>query len=89
MTPVEFGIFDHVDRGEAPLAALYADRLAFVEAADAAGFRTYHVAEHHATRLGMAPSPGVYLAAVAQRTRRLARALRPRGHAALQERLSP
>ena len=38
---------------------------------DAAGFRSYHVAEHHATSLGMAPSPGIYLAAVAQRTRRL------------------
>jgi len=68
---VAFGIFDHVDRADTPLGALYAERLALVEAADAAGFRTYHVAEHHATPLGMAPSPGVYLAAVAQRTRRL------------------
>jgi alkanesulfonate monooxygenase SsuD/methylene tetrahydromethanopterin reductase-like flavin-dependent oxidoreductase (luciferase family) len=68
---VEFGIFDHVDRGEAPLPALYESRLTLLEAADAAGFRTYHVAEHHATPLGMAPSPGIYLAAVAQRTRRI------------------
>src|SRR3989442_11207825 len=68
---VPFGIFDHVDRGEGPLAALYDSRLRLVEAADAAGFRTYHVAEHHATRLGMAPSPGIFLAALAQRTRRL------------------
>ena len=68
---VEFGVFDHVDRGDGPLGELYASRLALVEAYDAAGFRTYHVAEHHATSLGMAPSPGVYLAAVAQRTRRL------------------
>ena len=66
-----FGIFDHVDRGDEPLASLYEHRLKLVEAADAAGFRTYHVAEHHATRLGMAPSPGIYLAAVAQRTRRI------------------
>jgi alkanesulfonate monooxygenase SsuD/methylene tetrahydromethanopterin reductase-like flavin-dependent oxidoreductase (luciferase family) len=71
MTSVAFGIFDHVDRGDEPLGALYAQRLALVEAADAAGFRSYHVAEHHATPLGMAPSPSVYLAAVAQRTRRL------------------
>lgn len=71
MTPVAFGIFDHLDRGDAPLATLYEERLRLVAAADAAGFRTYHVAEHHATRLGMAPSPGVYLAAVAQRTKRL------------------
>src|SRR5436190_7533727 len=68
---VEFGVFDHVDRGETSMAELYASRLALVEAYDAAGFRGYHVAEHHATSLGMAPSPGVYLAAVAQRTRRL------------------
>ncbi len=66
-----FGIFDHVDRGEEPLAILYENRLRLVAAADAAGFRSYHVAEHHATRLGMAPSPSVYLAAVAQRTRRI------------------
>jgi alkanesulfonate monooxygenase SsuD/methylene tetrahydromethanopterin reductase-like flavin-dependent oxidoreductase (luciferase family) len=68
---VEFGVFDHVDRGEGSLASLYESRLRLVEAYDAAGFRTYHVAEHHATSLGMAPSPGIYLAAVAQRTRRL------------------
>jgi alkanesulfonate monooxygenase SsuD/methylene tetrahydromethanopterin reductase-like flavin-dependent oxidoreductase (luciferase family) len=71
MAPVEFGIFDHVDRTDGPIGALYEQRLRLVEAADAAGFRTYHVAEHHATPLGMAPSPSVYLAAVAQRTRRL------------------
>jgi alkanesulfonate monooxygenase SsuD/methylene tetrahydromethanopterin reductase-like flavin-dependent oxidoreductase (luciferase family) len=71
MAAVAFGIFDHVDRGDEPLGTLFAQRLQLVEAADAAGFRTYHVAEHHATRLGMAPSPGIYLAAVAQRTRRL------------------
>jgi alkanesulfonate monooxygenase SsuD/methylene tetrahydromethanopterin reductase-like flavin-dependent oxidoreductase (luciferase family) len=71
MPPVAFGIFDHVDRGDVPLGTLYEQRLRLAEAADAAGFRTYHVAEHHATRLGMAPSPGVFLAAVAQRTRRL------------------
>jgi len=71
VTAVAFGIFDHVDRGDRPLGALYEDRLRLLEAADAAGFRGYHVAEHHATRLGMAPSPGIYLAAVAQRTRRI------------------
>src|SRR5688572_5673904 len=71
MAAVAFGIFDHLDRGDEPIGALYEQRLRLVEAADAGGFRTYHVAEHHATPLGMAPSPGVYLAAVAQRTRRL------------------
>src|SRR5207245_9909318 len=68
---VPFGIFDHVDRGEGPLAALYESRLRLVEAADAAGCATHHVAEHHATSLGMAPSPGIFLAALAKRTRRI------------------
>src|SRR5881296_4342203 len=71
MAPLAFGIFDHVDRGDEPLATLFEQRLRLAQAADAAGFRTYHVAEHHATPLGMAPSPGLFLAAVAQRTRRL------------------
>jgi alkanesulfonate monooxygenase SsuD/methylene tetrahydromethanopterin reductase-like flavin-dependent oxidoreductase (luciferase family) len=71
MREVYFGVFDHVDRGDQALGALYDERFRLVEAVDAAGFRTYHVAEHHATPLGMAASPGVYLAAVAQRTRRL------------------
>ncbi|NQV56101.1 MAG: LLM class flavin-dependent oxidoreductase, partial [Rhodospirillales bacterium] len=31
----------------------------------------YHLAEHHATPLGMAPSPNLFLSAVAQRTKRL------------------
>src|SRR2546428_8396845 len=66
-----FRMFDHVDRSDEPLGALYEHRLKLVEAAEAAQFRTYHVAEHHATRLGMAPSPGIFLAAVAQRTRRI------------------
>ena len=49
----------------------YEDRLKIVEAYDRAGFYAYHLAEHHATPLGMAPSPNVFLAALAQRTRRL------------------
>ena len=68
---VPFGVFDHLDRGAGSLQELYESRLKLAEAYDAAGFRTYHVAEHHATPLGMAPSPSVYLAAVAQRTRRV------------------
>lgn len=71
MARAAFGMFDHVDRSDEPLGVLYEHRLKLVEAAEAAGFRTYHVAEHHATRLGMAPSPGIFLAAVAQRTRRI------------------
>jgi alkanesulfonate monooxygenase SsuD/methylene tetrahydromethanopterin reductase-like flavin-dependent oxidoreductase (luciferase family) len=68
---MEFGVFDHVDRNAMPLSAFYAMRLKIVEAYDRGGFRSYHIAEHHATPVGMAPSPGVFLAAVAQRTKRL------------------
>jgi alkanesulfonate monooxygenase SsuD/methylene tetrahydromethanopterin reductase-like flavin-dependent oxidoreductase (luciferase family) len=68
---MEFGIFDHLDRSPASLADYYEERLAIVELFDRAGFFSYHLAEHHATPLGMAPSPSVFLAAVAQRTKRL------------------
>jgi alkanesulfonate monooxygenase SsuD/methylene tetrahydromethanopterin reductase-like flavin-dependent oxidoreductase (luciferase family) len=68
---MDFGIFDHVDTSGVPLREHYDNRLKIVEAYNRAGFATYHVAEHHATPLGLAASPGVYLAAVAQRTRRL------------------
>ena len=68
---MQFGIFDHLDRGEAALAEFYEGRLKLAEAYDRAGFFCYHVAEHHSTALGLAPSPGVFLSAVAQRTRRL------------------
>jgi alkanesulfonate monooxygenase SsuD/methylene tetrahydromethanopterin reductase-like flavin-dependent oxidoreductase (luciferase family) len=68
---MKLGVFDHMDRGLAPLDRFYEERLKLVEAYDRAGFYGYHVAEHHATPLGVAPSPGVWLAAIAQRTKRL------------------
>jgi alkanesulfonate monooxygenase SsuD/methylene tetrahydromethanopterin reductase-like flavin-dependent oxidoreductase (luciferase family) len=68
---MDFGIFDHLDRYDIPLREYYADRMKLVAQYDAAGFYSYHLAEHHATPLGMAPSPSVFLAAVADRTQRL------------------
>jgi alkanesulfonate monooxygenase SsuD/methylene tetrahydromethanopterin reductase-like flavin-dependent oxidoreductase (luciferase family) len=68
---MEFGIFDHLDSAGTPLADYYEDRLKTVEAYDRAGFYGYHIAEHHATPLGMGASPNIFLAAVAQRTKRL------------------
>ena len=68
---MEFGIFDHVDATGDNLRDFYDARVDYTVAADRAGFRTYHVAEHHATPLGLAASPNVYLTAVAQRTQRL------------------
>jgi alkanesulfonate monooxygenase SsuD/methylene tetrahydromethanopterin reductase-like flavin-dependent oxidoreductase (luciferase family) len=66
-----FGVFDHLDASGAPLRDFYEDRLKLVELYDRLGFYCYHVAEHHSTPLGMAPSPSVFLAAVAQRTKKL------------------
>jgi alkanesulfonate monooxygenase SsuD/methylene tetrahydromethanopterin reductase-like flavin-dependent oxidoreductase (luciferase family) len=68
---MDFGIFDHCDANGLPLQEFYDSRLKIVEAYDRGGFFCYHVAEHHATPLGLAASPGVYLAAVAQRTKNL------------------
>jgi alkanesulfonate monooxygenase SsuD/methylene tetrahydromethanopterin reductase-like flavin-dependent oxidoreductase (luciferase family) len=68
---VQFGIFDHLDHDGLPLAESYEKRLLLTEAYDRLGFRGYHVAEHHSTPLGLAPSPSVYLSSVAQRTRTL------------------
>ncbi|MAM67475.1 MAG: LLM class flavin-dependent oxidoreductase, partial [Rhodospirillaceae bacterium] len=68
---MEFGVFDHVDANGAPLHEYYTERMKLVRQLDALGFRGYHIAEHHSTPLGMAPSPTVYLSAVAQNTKRL------------------
>jgi len=68
---VEFGVFDHLDNDHLPPGAYYEERLRIIELFDRGGFHAYHIAEHHATTLGMAPSPNVFLAAVAQRTKRL------------------
>ena len=68
---MEFGVFDHLDRNDLPLRDYYESRLAIAEIYDQHGFYAYHIAEHHSTPLGMAASPSVFLAAVAQRTNRL------------------
>ncbi len=68
---MDYGVFDHLDRGPQPLRDYYEARLTLIEAYEREGFYAYHVAEHHSTPLGMAPSPNVFLSAVAQRTRRL------------------
>jgi alkanesulfonate monooxygenase SsuD/methylene tetrahydromethanopterin reductase-like flavin-dependent oxidoreductase (luciferase family) len=68
---IAFGVFDHLDHSGAPLRDFYEDRLKLTELYDRLGFYCYHVAEHHSTPLGMAPSPSVFLSAVAQRTRRI------------------
>ncbi len=66
-----FGVFDHIERRGNEIGDLFEGRLKLLEAYDQAGFYGYHVAEHHATPLGMAPSPGLFLAAAAQRTKNI------------------
>lgn len=65
---LDYGMFDWLDRGTGSTAELYRSRLELVERADQAGFYGYHLAEHHATPLGMAPSPSVFFAVLAERT---------------------
>ena len=71
ITSTNFGIFDWIDRNQLALAELYEQRLRLVECADQNGFYCYHIAEHHASPLSMTPSPGLFLAAAAQRTERI------------------
>ncbi len=68
---MQFGIFDQNDYGPYALTEQYENRLQLIEFYDRAGFRTYHMSEHHSTLLNLTPSPSVFLAAVAQRTTRL------------------
>ena len=70
---VAMGVFDHIEFLQGvPLDDLYNNRLAQLEALDAAGFFAYHLAEHHTPAVhSMAPSQNVFLAAASQRTERL------------------
>ncbi len=68
---MEFGVFDWIENRPIPLAQHYEERLKLLEEADRAGFFCYHLAEHHCEPLSTAPSPALFLAAAAQRTRRI------------------
>ncbi len=69
---MQFGVIDHMDFGYASsIQTHYENRLRLLEVCDRAGFYGYHVTEHHCTPLGGCASPSVFLAAAAQRTKRL------------------
>jgi alkanesulfonate monooxygenase SsuD/methylene tetrahydromethanopterin reductase-like flavin-dependent oxidoreductase (luciferase family) len=68
---MKFGIFEHMDDSGVPLSQQIENRMRLAEAYDRHGFYAYHLAEHHGTPLGLAPSPGLFMAALSQRTRRL------------------
>jgi alkanesulfonate monooxygenase SsuD/methylene tetrahydromethanopterin reductase-like flavin-dependent oxidoreductase (luciferase family) len=69
---MKFGIFDHFERRhDCDLTQQYEDRLRLMAQADEAGIYGYHIAEHHHSPLCLAPNQSVFLAAAAQRTKRL------------------
>ncbi|MBL8549972.1 MAG: LLM class flavin-dependent oxidoreductase [Hyphomonadaceae bacterium] len=68
---MQFGVFDHLDFSGEPFAEQFESRLKMAEAYDRCGLYGYHLAEHHGTTLGAAPSPNVFLSALAQRTKRI------------------
>ncbi|HXH83248.1 MAG TPA: LLM class flavin-dependent oxidoreductase [Candidatus Tectomicrobia bacterium] len=72
---MRFGIFSVVDHYPEELprttGQFYAELLEQAEAAEALGFSSFWVAEHHFHDYGAIPSPPVFLAAAAQRTRRI------------------
>src|SRR5258707_6442249 len=68
---MQFGVFDHMDASGEPLTQLLVIRLKLAEGHVRIGLYALHIAEHHSTPLGMSPSPSVFLALAAQRTKRL------------------
>ena len=66
---MKFGVFDHIDANGMSVAEQYQQRLRLAELYVRLGYYCYHLTEHHATELGRASSPSVFLAAVAQRTK--------------------
>ena len=68
---IRFGLFDWLDRPDGDFADIYDQRLRLIQEADEAGYYCYHLAEHHATPLGLAPSPALFLSAAARLTSRI------------------
>jgi alkanesulfonate monooxygenase SsuD/methylene tetrahydromethanopterin reductase-like flavin-dependent oxidoreductase (luciferase family) len=68
---MKVGLFDHIGRGGKPLSQLFDERLRFFAEADEAGFYAVHIAEHHCSPVNMAPSPSVFLAALARETKQI------------------
>jgi alkanesulfonate monooxygenase SsuD/methylene tetrahydromethanopterin reductase-like flavin-dependent oxidoreductase (luciferase family) len=71
---LEFGIWDHFEQQApeaVPIGRQYDERIQLIVEAERLGFTRYHVAEHHLTPLNLAPSPTVFLTAVARHTSRI------------------
>lgn len=68
---MRFGVFDHMDDSGRDPGRQFEERLKLIETYDRSSIHAYHLAEHHGTPLGFAPSPNLFLAAASQRSRRL------------------
>ena len=69
MTTPTFGLFDHIEGiPGTPTHQLFRDRLDLITTADQAGFASYHIAEHHASDLCLAPNQDLFIAAASQVT---------------------
>lgn len=68
---MKVGLFDHIGRANTDLARLFDERLKFYAEADRMGFYCMHLAEHHCSPVNMAPSPSVFLAALARETKNM------------------
>ncbi len=66
-----FSVQDHHPSLPRTVPALYGQVTAQAELAEQLGYDTFFVAEHHFHEYGAVPNPAVFLAALAQRTRRL------------------
>lgn len=66
-----FSVQDHYPGRDRSIAELYGQVVEMAERADALGYDTFFVAEHHFHEYGVVPNPAVMLAALAQRTRRI------------------
>jgi alkanesulfonate monooxygenase SsuD/methylene tetrahydromethanopterin reductase-like flavin-dependent oxidoreductase (luciferase family) len=69
---IKFGIWDHFERRPGlSVQEQYRQKIAMLQAAERFNFHAYHLAEHHLSPLDLAPSPNLFLAALAQATGRL------------------
>ncbi|MCY4040486.1 MAG: LLM class flavin-dependent oxidoreductase [Gammaproteobacteria bacterium] len=69
---MQFAIFDEINAIEGlSVAEVYEEHLGQIEMADALGYHSYWLAEHHGHDHRFAPSPNLLLAAASQRTKRI------------------
>ena len=70
VNPFRLGLLTHVE-GAGGSQRVYREAIELLVAADALGFETAWVAQHHFDKAGRLPSPFPFLAAVAERTRHI------------------